>query len=273
MKRFIAIILASALVLSGCARQTTSTPSSTSPSTIENTVKVPTSKTSESEIDEPNSTAIPKAEGPNVTVAPANIPEFNDLGDPKLLQYVQDSVYAGLVEQFSSEDYMIENVSAIYYSKEYLEELDYNSKANIFFGYTLKELDEQFQGSRYVFTLSDEGETTVQPFEDYDDTYDQVIKNVAIGTGVILVCVTVSVVSGGGVYPVVKRIVKEIIFAVKKEPGTAVAIYSGVHKVVTVGTNTNMQTEEFDQAVKAAALSLSKIFMEAAINSLLDNEY
>lgn len=30
----------------------------------------------------------------------------------------------------------------------------------------------------------------------YDDTYEQVIKNVAIGTGVILVCATVSVASG-----------------------------------------------------------------------------
>lgn len=263
MKKFIAVILASALVLSGCAQQTSSIPSRTTPLTIESTINVHTSDTSESEIDASNSTTIPKAEESSAIIATDNIPEFNDLGDPKLLQYVQDSIYAGLVDQFSSEDYVIENVSAIYYSKEYLEELDYNSKANIFFGYTLQELDEQFQGTRYVFTLNDEGETIFQPSEDYDDTYGQVIKNIAIGTGVILVFATVSVVGGGVGAPVVS-----MIYAASVKAGTA-AISSGVLSGVAAGAIAGIQTNDFDRALEAAALSGSESFKDALVNSLL----
>jgi len=267
MKRFIAVILASAVLLSGCALQTASTPGSTSPSIIESTDKIPTSKTSESKIDEPRSSTAPKAGGPTVTAAPANIPEFNDLGDPKLLQYIEDSVYAGLVDQFSGEDFKIENVSAIYYSKEYLEELDYNSKANIFFGYTLKELDEQFHGTRYVFTLNDKSETTVQPFEDYDDTIDQVIKYVAIGAGVILVGVILYK------NPDFAREVGRVILFASVNALAAGASSSVTLSGVAMGANAGIQTKDSDQVIQAAALNLGKIIMEVAIKSQFDKGY
>ena len=54
-----------------------------------------------------------------------------------------------------------------------------------------------------MFTLGDDGDTIVTAFEAYDDTYEKVIKNVAIGTGVILICVTVSIVSEGFGVPAV----------------------------------------------------------------------
>lgn len=69
-----------------------------------------------------------------------DISAFDNLNDPQLLQYVEDSVYAGLVDSFTSEDYIIEKVNAIYYSKEYLEEVAYNSKVNIFSAMILKNL-------------------------------------------------------------------------------------------------------------------------------------
>ena len=74
----------------------------------------------------------------------------------------------------------------------------------IWFGFTSAELDQQFQGEKYIFTLGNNNETVVTTYDNCeDDTYERVIKNVAIGTGVILVCVTVSVVSGGvGAAPV-----------------------------------------------------------------------
>ena len=122
---------------------------------------------------------------------------FSDLSDENLLQYVEDEVYAGITEQLASEDYIVESVDAIYISKEYLEEAEYNSQKNRYFGYTLSELDAQYDGMRYVFTLGDDGQTTTKTFEKYDDTYEQVMKNVAIGTGIILVCATVSVASAG----------------------------------------------------------------------------
>ena len=188
------------------------------------------------------------------------IPEFTGLNDSALLQYVEDSVYADLKGSFESEDYIIENVSAVYFSKEYLEEVAYNSQANVFFGYTLAELDEQFGGKGYVFTLGDNGETVVKAFEDYDDTYDKVIKNVAIGSGVIILCVTVSVVTAGaGLAPV------SMVFAASAKTATTMALSSGVFSAAFAGTVTGIQTKDMDQALKAAALSGSEGFKWGAI--------
>ena len=44
--------------------------------------------------------------------------------------------------------------------------------------------------------------------EVYDDTYDQIIKNVSIGSGVILICVTVSLVSSVIIVIIVKEVKK-----------------------------------------------------------------
>ena len=90
--------------------------------------------------------------------------DFENLDDPEFLQYLEDSIYANLEAQYANSEsvYQIDDVSAIYVSKEYLEEIAYNTKANIFFGYNLAQINEVFQGERYVFTLSDTGETVVQ---------------------------------------------------------------------------------------------------------------
>lgn len=259
MKRVISLALVCALLLSGCDIKVNNTTNYTDSSTnIQTNEVVGQTDTGPTEPSNPsNGDTSPNSELENV-------PEFKSLGDPYLHQYVVDTVYADLVDEFSSEDYIIENVSVIYRSKEYLEELAYNSKANIFFGYTLEELDEQFQGERYVFTLGDNGETIVQPFEDYDDTYDQVIKNVVTGTGVILVCVTVSVVSGG-----VGASTVSMIFAASAETGTAMALSSGVFSSAFAGVATGIQTKDIDQAVKAAALSGSESFKWGAISGAL----
>lgn len=253
MKRIISFTLTCVLLLSGCNQQLTSTTSSVSQ--IDDNTNQTASDVIEQFESSTSTPTDPKQE---------DIPTFNNLNDPHLLQYVEDTVYTGLVDEFSSEDYIIENVSAIYYSKEYLEETAYNSKANIFFGYTLAELDEQFQGERYVFTLNDNGETTVQHFEDYDDTYDRVIKNVAVGTGVILVCVTVSVVSAGIGAPTIS-----MIFAASAKTGTAFALSSAGFSSIFAGTVTGIQTKDFDQAIKTAALTGSESFKWGAISGAL----
>lgn len=110
--------------------------------------------------------------------------DLHSLNDPDLLRYVEDTVYSQVVAYLDNDDYFVENVEAIYISKEYLDELAYNSQENIFFGDTLSQLKEQFQGERFV--LGDDGQTVVHKLAEYDDFFDQVIKNVAIGTGVIL---------------------------------------------------------------------------------------
>lgn len=274
MKKLLALLLACSLAISGCASGSKASQSSSaeteSAKQDESMHSFP--ETSESSVDTKatsaeTDTAISTGAEPSSPVTEStdnDVPEFANLGDAQLLRYMEDSVYAKLTGEFASEDYLIENVSAIYYSKEYLEELAYNSNANIFFGYTLAELDEQFQGTRYVFTLGENGETVVEPLKDYDDTYDRVIKNIAIGTGVILVCVTVSVVTGGaGAAPV------SMIFAASAKTGTMMALSSGTISAVAAGTVKGIQTGDMSEAVKAAALAGSESFKWGAITGAI----
>jgi hypothetical protein len=191
----------------------------------------------------------------------APIPEekYSGLNDPALLQHLEDSLYTDLLAKLG-EDYYIENVEAIYISKEYVDELAYNSQENIYFGYTLSELEKQFQGTKYIFTLGEDGQTTVKAFEAYDDTYEKIVKNVAIGAGVILLCVTISVVTGGAGAPAAC-----VIFAASAKAGAIGALTGATFSGVTAGIVTGIQTNDFDQAKKAAALSASEGFKWGAI--------
>lgn len=182
---------------------------------------------------------------------------FTSMSDPELLPFIEDAVYYQLIDELGDDAY-IENVSAVYVSQEYIDELTYNSKSNIFFGYTLEELEAQFQGEKYVFTVED-GQTVVQPMAEYDDTYEQIIKNVAIGTGVILVCVTVSVVTAG------TAPAASMIFACAAQSGTVMALSSGAISGVSAGLMTGITTGDWDQAVMDAALAGSEGFMMGAI--------
>lgn len=187
------------------------------------------------------------------------------LSDPRLLPYMEDTIYAGLVAELSGEGYFIENVEVVYISQEYLDEVAYNSRSNIFFGYTLAELDAQFTDSKYVFTLGEDGSTVVQPFQDYDDTYDRVLQNVAIGTGVILICVTVSVVSGGVGAPAVS-----VVFAAAAKSGTVMALSGGAFSATAAGLITYVQTGDIDATVAAATLSGSESFKWGAITGAVN---
>ena len=192
------------------------------------------------------------------------MPDFSGLDDTSLLSYMEDKVYTELVAELNNEGYFIENVQAIYISKEYLDELSYNSQENIFFGYKLSELDECFAGTRYVFALDENGQTTVKEFEKYDDTYERVLKNVAIGAGVILLCVTVSAVTGGLGAPAVS-----MIFAASAKTAATMALSSGVISGVSAGVVTGIKTGDFDEAVKSAALAGSESFKLGAVTGAI----
>lgn len=240
MKRLIALILVCTL-LTGC------TPQTNSDGIQEETTAPATSQ--------PESSYSFTEEEP---------PEFSDLNDVNLLPYLEDSIYSELVTTLNSEDYFVENVNAIYISKEYLEEVAYNSQENIYFGYTLSELDSYFQGTRYVFTLGDDGQTVVTEFQKYDDTYDQILKNVAIGTGVILVCVTVSIVTYGAGAPAVS-----MIFAASAKTGTIMALSSGVFSGVSAGVVKGIETGDLNESMKAAALAGSEGLKWGAISGTI----
>lgn len=198
-----------------------------------------------------------------------SVPEagFSGMNDPNLLRYTEDTIYENLVATLDSDEYFVENVSAVYISQEYIDELAYNSQANIYFGYTLQELAEQFQGKKYIFTLGDDGSTIVTEFEEYDDTYDRALKNVAIGTGVILVCVTVSLVSTGAGTPSAIS----IIFSAAAKGGIKMALSGGALGGVSAGIVTGVQTGDWEEALKAAALAGSKEFKWGAIAGAINS--
>ena len=143
MKRWIAAALCIVMlctVFSGCAE----TLSGKAAESTKSAVKPP-------EVD-------PSGVAPST--ATANVPDLSDanssftsMADPKLLPYLEQNVQNGLQEMVCSAEYRVVGVKAAYVSKEYLDELAYNSKENVFFGYTLSELNERFGGAKYVFTL------------------------------------------------------------------------------------------------------------------------
>ena len=234
MKRFIAALLSVIMVLTGCSQPQSAVISE------------------ESTSDEP-------AEG---IVLEDFEPQYNSLDDEQLLAHIEDLVYRDTVEAINSDEYFVENVSAVYVSKEYLEEVAFNSESNIYFGYTLAELDEIFQGTRYVFTLNEDGTTTVQELQEIEDaSAETILKNVAIGTGVILICVTVSVVSAGAGAPAVS-----MIFAASATTAQTFAVSSAAFGGISAGIVRGIQTGDFHEAMDAAALGASEGFKWGAIS-------
>ena len=236
MKRLIAALLSVVMVLTGCSQ---SQP--------------------QSAVISEESTSAKTAEG----IALEDLePQYNSLDDEQLLAHIEDLVYRDTVEAINSDEYFVENVSTVYVSKEYLEESAFNSESNIYFGYTLAELDEIFQGTRYVFTLNEDGTTTVQELQEIEDaSAETILKNVAIGTGAILICVTVSVVSAGAGAPAVS-----MVFAASATTAQTFAVSSAAFGGISAGIVRGIQTGDFHEAMDAAALGASEGFKWGAIS-------
>lgn len=270
MKKVLAILLSCTMLLTGCSLQDAVDKSSENSQMTKNQITV--SETESTISSETESQISNEQEDSPVSLSVDTRSEeyinslgFTSLNDPDLMRYVEDTVYSDLVEQLGSDDYLVENVEAVYISKEYLDELAYNSQENIYFGYKLSELDEAFKGEKYIFTLGENGQTEVVPFEEYDGTYDTVIRNVAIGTGVILLCVTVSVVSAGAGAGAVS-----VIFAASAGRATTLALKSAAFGGVSAAIVTGAETGDFEEVMKAAALEASEGFKWGAIWGAID---
>ncbi len=251
--RVIALVLITSFLLTGCST-TNITPENSSSSSSDDT------NISESNFSIEISDKIVDPES------------FKSLSDVELQSYVEDNIYATVTEQLASDDYQVVNVKAKYVSQEYIEELAYNSQSNIYFGYTLDELEAQFGDDPYIFTVGEDGQTTVQIAEPYDDTYNTIVRNVAIGGGVILICVTVAVVSGGlaaapGAAAGVQLI--NTIFVTAAKDATVFALTNGAISGVAAGLVTGYQTRDYQEALNAGALAASEGFMWGAISGAI----
>ena len=192
-------------------------------------------------------------------------PVYKSLDDEKLLRHIEDLVYRDTITSLNSDEYVVENVSAVYVSKEYLDEVAFNSQSNIYFGYSLAELDNVFQGKKYIFTSSDNGTTTVKELEEIkDQSTETMIKNVAIGTGVILICVTVSVLTQGTGATAISAV-----FASSAKSATSFALSSAVFGGVSAGVVRGIQTGDFNEAIKASSMEASEEFKWGAIGGAI----
>ena len=239
MKRIIALLLSLLMVVTGCGQvqnqANTENLSSSMPEAIDQVVEF--------------------LEWENIEL------QYSSLDDPELLAHIEDLVYRDTIASLNSEAYFVENVTAIYISKEYLDELAFNSQSNVYFGYSLAELDEIFEGKKYIFNLSEGGTTTVEELLEIEDvSTEKMFKNVAIGTGVILVCVTVSVVSAGASAPAVS-----MIFAASATTASGFAVSSAAFGGISAGAVRGIQTGDFNEVVQAAAMEASEGFKWGAI--------
>lgn len=188
----------------------------------------------------------------------------NDLSDAELddsvtLETLEYNVYEQALTDLGK-DYLVENVATTFISKEYIEELAYNSESNIYFGYTLDEINDVFSGERYIFTLGEDGTTTVESMEIIEDVdWDTVMKNVLVGSGVILVCVTVSSVTYTSIPAV------SMIFAVSAESGTIAAASGSLVGGLSAGIVEYVETGNLDKAISVGTLAASESFKIGAI--------
>lgn len=224
MKRLLSLLLCCSLVLAGCA---------SGPSTS-------------SDLLEPVSYSYPT--------------EYESANDPDIVEGLEESVYLSLVETLDSDEYLIDEVEVAHVSKEYLDELSWNSQENIFFGYTLSEIQDYFGETPYVFTV-EEGQTVVKPFESYDETWEMVATNVATGTGVILVLVTVSAVAPAIGAPAAVT----AIFTFASEGGVAGGAIDASISGAVSGIVTGVETGDIDEAIKSATLAASEGYKMGAI--------
>lgn len=191
---------------------------------------------------------------------------YKGLDDDLLLRQIEDTVYTDTIAAINSDKYVVEDVQAIYVSKEYIDESMFNSQSNIFFGYTLEELSSVFQDTCYVFSVGKDGQTAVNEIEEFVDTSaETIIKNVAIGAGVILVCVVITVVTEGVGAPAAVS----AIFAASAKTGAIMAGSSAVFSGVGAGIVRGIETGDMDEALRTAAISGSEGFKWGAISGAI----
>ena len=241
MRKLLAGLITLTVFLSGC-----SVPENTATEVATTTSELPT-----------------VSEVPEYNEEPSVEPSFTSFGDADHLQYVEDQVLASVESELASDDYAIQDITASYVSQEYMDELAFNSQENIFFGYTLSEIEAQFQDTSYLFSLGSDGQTEVRARETYDDSFDRITRNVATGSGVILICVTASLLSapaGTGTMATV--------FAVSAKTGAVKAISKAAIGGVFKGSVTAIETGDLNAALKDAAVAASEGLKWGAISGV-----
>ena len=187
--------------------------------------------------------------------------EYAMLVEPTDQEQIEAEIYRQLSDTLKAE-YLID-VQTFYESKEAIEEGLYNSKESEYFGFLLSEVDAQFQGVPYVFSMDESGEIIVKEFVPYDDTWEKVLTNVAIGTGVILVCVTVSSLTVAAAPAV------HLVFAFAANTAVKYGLTGAASLAVKSAVNKYVETENIEETLKSAALGASEGYKWGAIGGAI----
>ena len=196
---------------------------------------------------------------------------FDGFNDKKLLSYIENDICLEISNTLGNEDFIVENVQAIYLSDEYIEELTYNSKENIFFGYTLSELDNKFGEKKYCFTLGDDGTTIVREFKSRDDSFEKMMKNVLIGSGVIVVCVAITYATNGAVAGTMLNTINVMFSMAAKDSLTLASL--GIPVGAIVGGITNAiknDNDDVNSVLQSSLLGATEGFKIGAIVGVVE---
>lgn len=261
MKKIVSIILVGSILVVGCSNNIQSSNVSSVQEPSESVLSVVSVESSSTSLEESITQAL---ESVYETTA-IDYSEFGSMNDSDLQDYVEDSTYTELDLELGSDDCNVLNVNAIYISQEYIDELEYNSQKNIYFGYTEDELEELFDEQPYYFTLGENGTTIVESYQPYTDQTNAIIRNVAIGSGVILLCISVEIISAELGAPAIVPIV----FATAAQTGYDYAVLSAAIQGIAVGIIKGIQTGDYQEAIDAGTLAASEGFMWGAITGCI----
>ena len=191
--------------------------------------------------------------------------QFSSVNDEDLLTYMEDVVYYDLVDDLNSDEYCVEEVKAMYVSQEYIEEMTYNSQENIYFGYHLSDIKEAFSDTPWFFTVDESGQTVVTKYEykEFEWNFWGMLRDITIGTGVILVCATISLVTAPALPAV------SMITMVAAKTAATYALSSGAIAAVAGGTMTYIQTGDIKQSLQSAMDSGGKGYKIGAITGAI----
>lgn len=123
---------------------------------------------------------------------------FTGINDPALRDYLSEKITL-LLGDTLSEDMEVVSVETKYLSKEYLEELRYNSEMNVFFGYTAAELSEMLSGDMVYLTIDQDGEVSAQEVQEGEkkDYLQKLIHIVSDPRSIMLISVVLKKVHTG----------------------------------------------------------------------------
>ena len=187
-----------------------------------------------------------------------NVVTFDDFSSVDTLEYIRNSVEDDLQETLDG--YEVDYVECVYISQEYIDELNYNSLSNVYYGYEYADVIANMDGINWTFGVDENGETVVTEVQNPSIELGKIITKVAIGTGVILICVVLSAsATAVGAKPVA------CFFAGAAKGAIEGAITGGSIGGLMGGTIAGIENQSWDAALAEGLETAADGFMWGAI--------